>query len=218
MWVLLVLGVLGAWKLRPRHIGNDVLKVEVFKWLHGQIKRNEDVEYEQLERKWVLRFTGATFIVFGFTFLFLVNNLGISTTNSGMTSLAIALIFALLYWKRSKTFRTVTLPLYATLCRIPQARWDIRRSPRNWVKVDLNKGTVLIRLPKDWHPTKPALTLIREMVNARLAGHWKLTPKTAEYLVVCEREAEFEPIPVAHDPEDYEFTVVEKEVEDDGPW
>lgn len=208
-------------KFRPAHLGDDILKWEIFR--HLRFKNAQDaaahMSYEDLEKRLWLQITGA-FVVSVFIFSLGILSLGSTLTFALTTSLILTMVLLLVFVKRSQTYRRITLPLFATLCRIPQSRWDMRARPWNWVKVDHRHGKLYIRLPKDWHATKLQLKAIQELVNARLPGRWIMSANTATFLIAFTRESEPETILVSgngDDEKDVPWEMEEKEI-DDGPW
>lgn len=208
-------------KLRPAHLGDDILKWEIFR--HLRFKNAQDaashMTYEDLEKRLWLQ-TFSVFTVFVFISLLALRSLVNSWTISFAISLTLSVLCLLLFVKRSQTYRQITLPLFATLCRIPQSRWDMRARPWNWIRYRPTQGKLWIRLPKDWHATKLHLKLIQELVNARLPATWTMDANTSEFLLTFTRETEAETVIVTGndketDPEDW--VVMEKEIED-GPW
>lgn len=209
-------------KLRPAHLGDDILKFELFRRLRYRNAADAaaNMTYEDLEKKLWTQTGVAAVVVFVCTYL-TGNALGFTSTESLWTSASILGICGIVWRKSSKTYRQITLPLFATLCRIPQSRWDMRGRPWNWVKVSPKKGKVWIRLPKDWHATKLQLKSIAELVNARIPGHWTMSVNTSGFLLTFTREVDAETVAVSGNdtptlPID-EWIATEKEVED-GPW
>lgn len=208
-------------KMRPAHLGDDILKWEIFR--HLRYRNSADaaahMSYEDLEKRLWLQITGA-YVVFAFTCLLGLMYQGSSPIYALTISLILTTALLLVFVKRSQTYRRITLPLFATLCRIPQSRWDMRARPWNWVRVSPKKGKLWIRLPKDWHATKMHLKNIQELVNARVPGQWIMSANTSGFLLTFTRESEAETVIVTGNekptfPEEWE--VMEKETED-GPW
>lgn len=212
-------------KFRPAHLGDDILKLEIFRHLRYRNARDaaEHMTYEDLEKRlWIQ--IGAAFVGCECMFLLLTKSLADSWIFSLTISTTLMTVLLVVFVKRSRTYRLITLPLFATLCRTPQARWDMRARPWNWVKVDLNKGRVWIRLPKDWNATKPHLKAVQELVNTRVPGAWRMESDTQKFLLTFRREIEAQTVlvtgesmgqPVDNVPAD--FIVMDKDVEDD-PW
>lgn len=222
-WGILALGAF-IWvgrKFRPAHLGDDILKWEIFR--HLRFKNAQDaaahMSYEDLEKRLWLQITGA-YVVSVFMCSLALMSLGSTLTFALTTSLILTTVLLLVFVKRSQTYRQTTLPLFATLCRIPQSRWDMRARPWNWVRVDVKKGKLWIRLPKDWHATKLHLKAIQELVNGRVPGHWTMNANTSAFLLTFTRESEPETILVSgngDDEKDVPWEMEEKEI-DDGPW
>lgn len=208
-------------KFRPAHLGDDILKWEIFR--HLRFKNAQDaaahMSYEDLEKRLWLQITGA-FVVSVFMFSLGILSLGSTLTFALTTSLILTTALLLVFVKRSRTYRRITLPLFATLCRIPQSRWDMRSRPWNWVRVSPEKGKLWIRLPKDWHATKIHLKNIQELVNARVPGHWTMNANTSGFLLTFTRESEAETVIVTGNDKEtdpLDWVVMEKDIED-GPW
>lgn len=223
-WGILALGAF-IWvgrKFRPAHLGDDILKWEIFR--HLRFKNAQDaaahMSYEDLEKRLWLQITGA-FVVSVFMFSLGILSLGSTLTFALTISLILTTALLLVFVKRSRTYRRITLPLFATLCRIPQSRWDMRARPWNWVKYTEKHGKLYIRLPKDWHATKLHLKLIAELVNARVPGRWTMSANTASFLLVFTREGVPETVIVSgngdSDENTLQWEMEEKEI-DDGPW
>lgn len=225
IWGIMALVVI-IWvgrKMRPAHLGDDILKWEIFR--HLRYKNAQDasahMSYEDLEKRQWLQFTGLTLIVFVCTSLFLGIVLDFSVTSCIMTSSVIGAIWAESLRRFTRTYRRITLPLFATLCRIPQSRWDMRARPWNWVRYSPKKGKVWIRLPKDWHATKLHLKNIQELVNARVPGQWHMNANTSGFLLSFTRESEPESILIPEpekEDESLKWEMEDKEVSDNGPW
>lgn len=222
-WGILALGAF-IWvgrKFRPAHLGDDILKWEIFR--HLRYRNSADaaahMSYEDLEKRLWLQVTGA-YVVFAFTCLLGLMYLASSPIYALTISLTLTTALLLVFVKRSKTYRRITLPLFATLCRIPQSRWDMRARPWNWVRVSPEKGKLWIRLPKDWHAGRAHLRAIQELVNARVSGVWTMTPDTANFLLTFTRESEAETVIVTGNDKEtdpLDWVVMEKDIED-GPW
>lgn len=208
-------------KFRPAHLGDDILKWEIFRHLrfkNAQVAAAH-MSYEDLEKRLWLQITGA-FVVSVFMFSLGILSLGSTLTFALTTSLILTTALLLVFVKRSRTYRRITLPLFATLCRIPQSRWDMRTRPWNWVRVSPEKGKLWIRLPKDWHATKIHLKNIQELVNARVPGHWTMNANTSGFLLTFTRESEAETVIVTGNDKEtdpLDWVVMEKDIED-GPW
>lgn len=224
IWGIMALVVI-IWvgrKFRPAHLGDDILKWEIFR--HLRFRNAADaaahMSYEDLEKRlWLQTGAGTTFVFACFTLS--VKALGLTLTASSMISSVLSLICLIGFLRKSRTYRQITLPLFATLCRIPQSRWDMRARPWNWVKVNQKHGKLYIRLPKDWHATKLHLKSIQELVNARVTGHWTMSANTSAFLLTFTRESAPETVVVTGNekptfPEDWEIT--EKETDDNGPF
>lgn len=91
--------------------------------------------------------------------------------------------------------------------------------------MNLKTGKTWIRLPKDWHATKPALKQIAELVNARVPGTWTMNANTGRFLLTFTRESEAETVQAYGESEskpvdvEDDFVVMDKEVTGDGePW
>lgn len=212
-------------KFRPAHLGDDILKLELFRHLHFRNARDaaEHMSFEDLEKRlWtrVLAFLMCEFACMSLS----LKAMGLTWTWSAWISLSLALTSLVIWVRRTTTYRQTTLPLFATLCRIPQNRWDMRARPKNWVRVDLNKGRVWIRLPKDWNATRPVLKSIGELVNARVPGTWVMEADTRKFLLTFRREVDAETVLVTgtqneddNEPATLTWEMEEKET-DNGPW
>lgn len=225
-WLVIagVVIVVGRKYIRPARLGNDILKLEVFRYLH--FKNSKDavgsLSYEDLERKTWVRIVSMNLFVFACLFFGLRQ-----IPHCGMTfSLVISSLLTLASWvisvRRTKVYRTVTLPLFSTLCLIPGSRWRLNSEPRKWVRVDYKKGKVFVRLPKDWHATKPSLKLIHDLVNARCRARWTMKADIGNFILVFSQEKEPETIlipessePDVNDVLDFEYTP--KETGDENP-
>jgi hypothetical protein len=212
-------------KMRPAHLGNDVLKFQIFNFLRMRNAREaaNDLKYESLERRLWLQISGSIAFVYASSFLSL-KDMGLSWMYCIVMSLIPSTIFGIMSVRFSRTYRLITLPLFATLCRMPQSRWDMTANPRMWVKVDLKKGRALIKLPKDWHAHKAQLKVIQDLIGTRLPGQWKMEADTRKFLLVFTLESEAEtieiPVPPKPEPEfsdSLDFTAIQK-VTDNEPW
>lgn len=222
-WGILALGAF-IWvgrKFRPAHLGDDILKWEIFR--HLRFKNAQDaaahMSYEDLEKRLWMQITGA-YVVCAFMCSLGLLSLGSSPIYALTISLILTTALLLVFVKRSRAYRQTTLPLFATLCRLPQSRWDMRARPWHWIRYRPIQGKLWIRLPKDWHATKLQLKAIQELVNARLPGRWIMSANTATFLIAFTRESEPETILVSgngDDEKDVPWEMEEKEI-DDGPW
>lgn len=225
VWGLIAVAVL-IWvgrNFRPAHLGNDLLKLELFRHLRFQNAReaNNGMTYEDLERSLWMRVGLASVCGFAFTLFCQLMFLGNSLTSSLTISSVISVTSLFVWLRRTREFRQTTLPLFATLCRMPQSRWDMRANPRHWVKLNHKRGQLWIRLPKDWNATAISLKFINDLVNARIDGYWKMTVNTRKFLITFSREVEAENVPVQTQDESFlsAAIITEKEVEEDGaPW
>lgn len=211
-------------KSRSAHLGNDVLKFQVFQWLRHRNMREarKELTYQSLEKKLWLRISILTVCGYASSISFL-KEMGLSLTSSLVISLVPTAISVLMWLRYSRTYRHITLPLFATLCRMPQSHWDMENSPRKWVRVNLQKGLVWIRLPKDWHANKRQLDVVQDLVSTRLPGSWHMTANTRKFLLTFKRESPVEtipvppPIPAPAISDELDFVTAEKDI-DDGPW
>lgn len=225
IWGLAALAVI-IWvgrKFRPAHLGDDILKWEIFR--HLRFKNAQDaaahMSYEDLEKRLWMQTAGMSVFVF-VSFTSIVKVLGGTLTESFLISSVLSVSCLIGFLRKSRNYRRIILPLFATLCRIPQSRWDMRARPWNWVKFTDKHGKLYIRLPKDWHATKLHLRLIAELVNARVPGHWTMNANTSAFLLTFTREGEPETVIVSgngdSDEKTLQWEMEDKEVSDNGPW
>ena len=226
-WILIGGAVWLVAKYRPRRLGDDILKLELFR--HLRYKNAQDASlnmtYEEVERRQWLRITAIGFGGSVLTFCVLAIGLKISISWSLPIATIIGILSLMLYVRRSQTFLKITLPLYVTLCRIPNSRWDLRDRPAKWVKVNLEIGKVWIHLPKDWNATPVNLKAIQSLVFSRIPDKWTMQSDTRQFLLTFTREKDAETIllddtaelPVT-DP-DSGYVVMDKDTEgEEGPW
>lgn len=226
--VLLIPSVIvwAAWKLlrKPRRTLDGLVKAELFNVLRHKASadKRETVSAERIERavRWRINLLGLTVFVLCFLTVGAVRSF---TVPAFMIACGIATLCHFYAMRSTHQYRTVLVPLYLTLCRIPSATWDPTARPKKWIQLPNRRyNDIVVRLPRDVHASRIMLGQIRDIVTSRVAGEWDMTTDTANFRVQFTRpvihEVQTVDVPYAFIEDDGLTSISVKLSDEDGPW
>lgn len=191
-WLIIAVVFYGAWRLVPKRAAalvGDTLKLEWIRELqerHAERKAGEFPNLEELQRRFAVKVAAWSVVVCAFT-LWLSWSLGepyryVFALMAGATNAGT--MFRVTHHKRM-----VVLPLYLTLCRIQGNRWDPHSDPEKWLRVPQKEGRpITLRLPMDWHCGAMQQRAIREIVETRVPGRYKVEVLASKFRMVFRPE------------------------------